>query len=42
MGWWIICHCCNGKGFINKKKCLTCKYYIIEGREDLVYKVNYL
>jgi len=22
MGWWIICHCCNGEGYINKKECL--------------------
>lgn len=38
MGWWIICNCCDGNGFINEKECLMCKYYIVEGREDLVLR----
>ena len=38
MGWWIICHKCNGEGYIEKKECLICKYYIIKGREDLVIR----
>ena len=38
MAWWIICHKCNGTGYINKNECLICKYYIIEGREDLILR----
>lgn len=38
MGWWIICHKCNGYGYINKKECKTCKYYIVEGNDDLVLR----
>lgn len=38
MGWWIMCNCCDGKGFINEKECLLCKYYIVEDREDLVLR----
>ena len=38
MGWWIICHKCNGTGYINKNECLICKYYIVEGREDLILR----
>ena len=38
MGWWVTCHKCNGEGYIKKEECLICKYYIIEGREDLVMR----
>ena len=38
MGWWVICNCCDGKGFINEKECLICKHYIVENREDLVLR----
>ena len=38
MGWWIMCNCCEGKGFINEKECLICKHYIVENREDLVLR----
>lgn len=38
MGWWIICHNCNGYGYINKKECKTCEYYIVEDNDDLVLR----
>ena len=38
MAWWQICYKCNGNGYIDDKECLTCKYYIVEGREDLVLR----
>ena len=38
MAWWEICYKCNGNGYIDDKECLTCKYYIVEGREDLVMR----
>jgi len=38
MGWWITCYKCNGDGYTNNNECLLCKYYIIEGREDLILR----
>jgi hypothetical protein len=38
MAWWEICYKCNGTGYIDKNECLICKYYIIEGREDLILR----
>ena len=38
MGWWIKCYKCNGLGYIDKKECSICKYYIVEGNEDLVLR----
>jgi len=36
---WIHCHKCNGEGYIDKKECKICKFYIVIeenglGRED--------
>lgn len=38
MGWWITCYKCNGEGYINENECLICKYYIVDGREDLILR----
>jgi len=28
MGWWVICHKCNGNGYINDDECLLCSYEV--------------
>ena len=28
MAWWIICHKCNGNGYINDNECLLCRYEV--------------
>jgi hypothetical protein len=38
MAWWEICYKCNGEGYIDNEECLICKYYIIEGIENLVLR----
>jgi len=38
MAWWITYYKCDGEGYIYKEECLLCKYYIVEGREDLVLR----
>lgn len=29
MAWWVICHKCNGSGYINDNECLLCRYEVV-------------